>query len=139
MLNSRMSKITLHKELCEEIIGAFYRVYNTLRNGFLEKVYENALVIELKRMGFQVMQQAEVQVFYQGIEVGYYKADLIVENKIIIELKTAENIAEEHECQLINNLRASTIEVGLILNFGKTARFRRKVFENQFKNPRRSV
>ena len=134
-----MSKITLHKELCEEIIGAFYRVYNTLRHGFLEKVYENALMVELKRMGFHVLQQSEVQVFYQGIEVGYYKADLIVENKVIVELKTAENIAEEHECQLINYLRASDIEVGLILNFGKTARFKRKVFENQFKPPRKFV
>lgn len=124
----------LHTELTEKIIKAFYNVYNLLGYGFLEKVYENALIIELKSMGLECKKQKAIDVFYKGYNVGDYFADIIVENKVIIELKAAEGLVEEHEAQLINYLRATDIEVGLLLNFGKVPQIKRKVFENQFKS-----
>ena len=89
---------------------------------------------ELVRMGFKVEQQKNIRVYYEGIEVGNYTADLIVEDVVIIELKAAESICEEHEAQLINYLRATNIEVGLLLNFGRKAEFRRKIFTNDRKS-----
>ena len=111
----------------------FYKVYNTLGYGFLEKVYENALYIELLRNGISCRKQAPIKVFYDGIQVGEYFADIIVEEGIIIELKAAEGLVEEHEYQLINYLKATNIEVGLLLNFGKEPQFKRKVFSNERK------
>jgi GxxExxY protein len=119
-----------HSEISERIIKAFYKVYNTLGYGFLEKVYENALFIELSSMGLFVEKQKHIKVYYEGKEVGEYFADLKVENSIIIELKAAEGLYEEHEYQLINYLKATDIEVGLLLNFGKKPEFKRKVFSN---------
>jgi len=129
----------LHSEITDKIIKAFYKVNNTLGYGFLEKVYENAMVIELSKMGVLVQNQNNIKVFYEGKEVGDYYADLLVENKVIVELKAADAICEDHEAQLINYLRATNIEVGLLLNFGKKAEFKRKIFSNKNKNPRRSV
>lgn len=123
----------LHSELTEKIIKAFYKVYNTLGYGFLEKVYENALKIELSKMGFNVQAQKNIKVHYAGYEVGDYYADLLINDLVIIELKAAENICEEHEAQLINYLKATNIEVGLLLNFGKKAEFKRKIFINENK------
>lgn len=120
----------LHKELTSKIIHAFYKVNNTLGFGFLEKVYENALYIELKHMGLKVDKQKNIKVFYKGYEVGNYYADLVINNSIIIELKSVDSICAEHEAQLLNYLRATQIEVGLLFNFGKRAEFRRKIFEN---------
>jgi GxxExxY protein len=120
-----------HTELTEMIIKAFYRVYNTLGFGFLEKVYENALFIELRKMGLFVEKQRRVIVFYEDQVVGDYFADLIVNEKVIIELKASEALCEEHEFQLINYLKATEIEVGLLLNFGKTPEFKRKIFSNE--------
>ncbi len=108
-----------HSEITEKIIRAFFKVYNTLGYGFLEKVYENALFIELTKMGLKTEKQKQVKVFYKENEVGLYFADLIVEESVIIELKAAEALCEEHECQLINYLKATEMEVGLLLNFGK--------------------
>ncbi|MBP7077878.1 MAG: GxxExxY protein [Bacteroidales bacterium] len=120
----------IHKELSSKIIECFYRVYNTLGYGFLEKVYENALKLELEKSGLMVDRQKPIKVFYNSIVVGEYFADLIVNNQIIIELKAAEAICEEHEFQLINYLKATKIEIGLLLNFGKKPEIRRKIFSN---------
>jgi len=114
-----------------KIIGAYYTVYNTLGYGFLEKVYENALLIELKKCGLCVQKQVPINVFYEKIRVGEYFADLIVEGKVIVELKAAEALREEHEAQLLNYLRATQIEYGLLFNFGKEPKFKRKVWTNQ--------
>lgn len=126
-------KNILHSDLTEKIIKAFYKVYNTLGFGFLEKVYENSMKIELKNMGLSVVSQSNIKVNYFSYEVGDYYADLIVNNLVILELKAAESICEEHEAQLINYLKATNIEVGLLLNFGKKPEFRRKIFMNQNK------
>jgi len=122
-----------HTELTDKIIRAFYTVYNKLGYGFLEKVYENAMKIELKKLELQTEKQVAINVYYDGENVGIYFADLIVENLVIIELKAGEGLVEEHEAQLTNYLRATNIEVGLLLNFGKTAQIKRKVFSNRFK------
>jgi GxxExxY protein len=122
-----------HADITALIIKAYYTVYNKLGYGFLEKVYENAMVIELRKKGFEIKQQHPIKVFYDNLEVGSYYADLIVNNSVIIELKAAEAICEEHEAQITNYLRATDIEVGLLLNFGKTAQYKRKVFSNEYK------
>lgn len=122
-----------HEEITNLVIKAFYKVYNTLGYGFLEKVYENALRIELRRMGFFVEQQKRIDVYYYSEEVGDYYADLIVNELVILELKAHEAIVEEHENQLINYLKATEVEVGLLLNFGKKPEIKRKVFDNEKK------
>ena len=123
----------LHQELTSEIINAFYVVYNQLGYGFLEKVYENALTHELDKRGLKVQQQVPIKVTFDGIIVGEYFADLLVENKVIVELKASEAIADGHKAQLINYLKATDIEVGLILNFGPKPTFERKVFTQKSK------
>lgn len=123
----------LYKDLSDKIIKAYYKVYNRLGYGFLEKVYENALAIELKSQNLQILTQKQIKVFYEANEVGFYIADIIVESKIILEIKASEYIVEEHEYQLLNYLKATEIEVGLLLNFGKTPAIKRKIFENKFK------
>ena len=120
-----------HSDITEKIIKAFYKVYNTLGYGFLEKVYQNSLFIELVAMGLLVNKQEQIKVYYEEKEVGEYYADLIVEGSVIVELKAAEALCEEHEFQLINYLKATEIEVGLLLNFGKKPEFKRKVFSNK--------
>ena len=119
-----------HSEITGSIIKAFYKVYNNLGYGFLEKVYENALFWELQEIELSVSRQVPIAVFYKGQNVGQYFADLIVENCVIIELKATENLQKAHESQLLNYLKATEIEVGLLLNFGTSAEYRRKVFEN---------
>jgi GxxExxY protein len=119
-----------HSLITEKIIKAFYKVYNTFGYGFLEKVYENALFIELHEMGLSAKKQGQIKVYYNDEEVGTYYSDLIVKESVIVELKAAEAICEEHEFQLINYLKATEIEVGLLLNFGKKPEFKRKVFSN---------
>ncbi len=123
----------LFKQLTGTAIKAYYKVFNTLGYGFLEKVYENAMGIELSRAGLNIKKQFPVTVYYEGIEIGYYIADLIIENSFIIEIKAMESLREEHEFQLINYLRATNIEVGLLMNFGKKAEYRRKIFMNERK------
>ena len=117
-----------HTEVTDKIIKAFYIVYNTLGYGFLERVYENALFIELEERGLLVEKQKKIKVYYEEKEVGEYYADLIINDCVIIELKAAESLLEEHEYQLINYLKATNIEVGLLLNFGKKPELKRKVF-----------
>lgn len=123
----------LHEETTEKIIKAYYKVYNTLGYGFLEKVYENAMAIELRKMGFKVNKQKNIKVYYESEEVGDYFADLLIDDLIIVELKAADGICENHEAQLTNYLKATTIEIGLLLNFGKKPEFKRKIFHNHLK------
>ena len=127
----------LHQELTSKIISCFYKVYNTLGFGFLEKVYENALLIELTNNGLSAERQKPINVHYEDKIVGEYFADLIINNKVILELKAAECLIEEHELQLINYLKATDIELGLLLNFGKKPEIRRKIFSNS--DQRKSV
>jgi GxxExxY protein len=124
----------LHKELTDEIIKCYYTVYNKLGYGFLEKVYEKAMMIELLKKNLKVESQKYIEVYYDNNVVGEYYADLIVEDKVIIELKACEHLREEHELQLINYLRATTIEIGLLMNFGKEPEFSRKIFSNKTRN-----
>jgi GxxExxY protein len=98
--------------------------------GFLEKVYENAIVFELKKHGFVVKQQVSINVYYEDQVVGEYFADLLVQDKVIVELKAVHALADAHEAQLINYLKATSVEVGLVLNFGAKPEFKRKVFTN---------
>ena len=123
----------LHEEITSDIINAFYHVYNTLGYGFLEKVYENALAKEFTKRGHAVKQQVPIQVFYEGESVGEYFADLLVDDKVILELKAVEEIAKAHEAQLINYLKATNIQVGLLLNFGPKAEFKRKIYTKRRK------
>ena len=123
----------LHEEITGQIIKAFYKVNNTLGFGFLEKVYENAMKLELIKMGLKVDQQKNIRVHYAGFEVGDYYADLLINDCVIVELKAAESLCQEHEAQLVNYLKATTIEVGSLLNFGKKAEFKRKIFTNENK------
>ncbi len=123
----------LHQELSGRIINCFFTVYNTLGYGFLEKVYENAMMIELRKNGIKAQKQKPIRVFYERESVGIYFADIIVENLIILELKAHEYVAAESELQLINYLKATDKEVGLLFNFGKKPEFRRKIFTNDLK------
>lgn len=123
----------LHSELTKSIIGCYYKVYNALGYGFLEKVYENALKKELLKAGHVVEAQKQIKVYYDNDVVGEYYADLVVDNKVILELKAAETLVAEHEVQLINYLRATDMEVGLLLNFGKEPQVVRRAFENKYK------
>lgn len=120
----------IHSEISEQIIKCFYKVYNKLGYGFLEKVYQNALHLELKDEGLLCEVQKNIKVFYKDKVVGEYFADIVANNCIIIELKAAEGLVEEHEFQLINYLKATEIEVGLLLNFGKKPQIKRKIFTN---------
>ncbi len=123
----------LYSEITDKIISSFYKVYNTLGYGFLEKVYENSLFIELKRAGLKVSQQQNIKVYYEDYVVGDYFADIIVNDQVIIEIKAAEGFREENRAQLINYLKATDKEVGLLLNFGKTPEFKRVIFTNDRK------
>ncbi|MEM7114502.1 MAG: GxxExxY protein [Chloroflexota bacterium] len=125
-----MKQTLLHQDLAKVVIGCFYTVYNTLGYGFLEKVYENALVIELRQKGLTVQQQFPIEVFYKGDTVGKYFADLLIEDKIILELKAAKIIAQSHLVQLQNYLKASQIELGFVFNFGPQPKFERRIFQN---------
>ena len=119
-----------YKELTEKIIEIFYRVYNKLGYGFLEKVYENAMMIEFKKENISAVSQSAIKVLYEGEIVGEYFADVLILGKIIVEIKAVKNIAEEHEAQLLNYLKATDIEVGLLLNYGPKPNFKRKAFDN---------
>jgi len=123
----------LYSEMTDKIINSFYKVYNVLGYGFLEKVYENALVIELKSTGFKVLQQQNIKVYYENQVVGDYFADIIVNDLIILEIKAAEGLRDENKAQLINYLKATNKEVGLLFNFGKKPDFKRAIFSNERK------
>ncbi len=120
----------LHEELTSGILKIFYEVYNELGYGFLERVYQNAMYYELKNQGYEVHAQKKINVFYKDIIVGDYFTDLIVNETVILELKAKEMLTKEHNYQLINYLKSTHCEVGLLLNFGKKPEFIRRVFQN---------
>jgi len=122
-----------HEQLTEQIIQAFYKVYHVLGYGFLEKVYENSMAVELRRMKLEVVQQAEIKVYYAGVVVGEYYADLLVADAVIVEVKAVRALLAEHEAQLLNYLKATPYEVGLLLNFGPKPEIKRKVYDNERK------
>ncbi|MFN7675265.1 GxxExxY protein [Flavobacterium sp.] len=128
-----MMKNFPHQELTKSIIGLYYDVYNELGYGFMEKVYHNAMLIELKKRGFEIDNQKKLNVLYKNEIVGEYIPDIIVNNKVILELKTVEYLLDIHENQLLNYLKATDCEVGILLNFGKDPQFIRKIFTNDLK------
>lgn len=117
----------LYNDLSEKIIGCAYKVFNSLGTGFLEKVYENALMKELTNSGLRVLQQHPIKVYYEGTIVGDYIADILVEKKIIVEVKAVSELSKVHETQLVNYLKATGLKVGLLINFGSEIGIRRKV------------
>ena len=118
------------KNLTEKIIKIFYKVYNCLGYGFLEKIYENAMMIEFRKASILAESQSPIKVVYEGEVVGEHAADILVDNKVIIELKAAKSLKLDHHAQLLNYLKATNIEVGLLLNFGPKPEISRKVFDN---------
>jgi GxxExxY protein len=126
----------LHGELTEKIIGIFYAVYNELGGGFLESVYRNAMVLALRQSGLSCEAEHPVPVHFRGQQIGSFFADVLVEDKIILELKAVRHLETAHEAQLLNYLRATPIEVGLLLNFGARASFRRFRLDNSVKGQR---
>jgi GxxExxY protein len=129
----------LHEDLTNEILGSFYEVYNKLGFGFLERVYENSLALLLRERGIDVQQQAPISVYFHGVLVGEYYADILVNDLVIVELKAAETLRQEHLAQLRNYLRATDVEVGLLLNFGHNATFKRVFLTNDRKDPHHIV
>ncbi len=126
----------LHKEISEGILRTYYEVYNTLGYGFLEKVYQNAMYFELRRNGFEVKAQQPIKVYFNEFVVGEFYADLLINNCIIVELKATEFLVYDNELQLLNYLRATDVEVGLLLNFGKKPEFKRLIYTNERKKMR---
>ena len=122
-----------HAGLTEKIIGAFYKVYNTLGYGFKEGVYQKSLAYELRRLGLLVEEKPEILVYYEGQQVGDYEGDLLIGAAVLLELKATRELCPEHEAQLLNYLKATRIEVGLLLNFGVQPTIKRKVFDNERK------
>jgi GxxExxY protein len=125
-----------HQEITEKIIGAFYEVYNELGHGFLESVYEQSMAIALCEAGLQVVRQAPITVHFRGQMVGDFRADLLVNNQVIVELKAARAIESAFEAQLMNYLRATKVEIGLLMNFGPKPGFKRFIFDNERKSER---
>ena len=123
-------KDSKYKELTEKIIRIFYKVYNNLGYGFLEKVYENAMMLDFKKETIPAVSQYAIKVYYEDEIVGEYFADILVDGKVIVEIKAARNLALEHEAQLLNYLKATDKEVGLLLNFGPKPEIKRKIFDN---------
>lgn len=118
-----------HRELTEAIIRCFFQVYNELGWGFLESVYKKALVIALNEAGLKTIPEQELTVSFHGLSVGTFRADIVVDEKIIVEVKVARTIDRAFEAQTINYLRASQLEVGLILNFGAKPEFKRVIYD----------
>jgi GxxExxY protein len=123
----------LLEDTTDEIINAFYLVYNELGFGFLEKVYQNSLFLELLSRGFKVEPKKQIKVYFKGRQVGEYYADMVVDDLVILELKTSGGIELEHEAQLLNYLKGTEMEVGLLLNFGLKPQIKRKIFTNDRK------
>jgi GxxExxY protein len=132
-----------HKETTDKIIRVFYEVYNELAHGFLESVYERSLEIGLTSLRLKVLRQIQIPVWFRGKPVGDFTADMLVEDYVLLELKAARNLDAAHQAQLLNYLRATEIEVGLLLNFGLKPEFKRLIFDNPRKairgNPRISI
>ena len=128
----------LHKALTDSILKTYFDVYNQLGYGFLEKVYQNAIYFELKSLGFKMEAQKPIKVYFKNQVVGEYYADLLVEDKVIIELKACELLMSAHIAQIMNYLKATEIEVGLVLNFGENPEFKRILYTNDRKNNKKN-
>jgi len=126
-----MSADLKYKDLTEAVIGSAFKVHNTLGFGFLEKVYENALCVELRHAGFQVEQQRAIHVRYANEVVGDYITDVVVDNVLIVEIKAVSTLDKSHEVQLVNYLKATGMEVGLLINFGNSVEVRRRVVSHE--------
>ena len=122
-----------HKELTGKIIGVFYDVYNELGHGFLESVYQKSLGLALQAVGLQVCWPISIPVWFRGHQVGYFEGDMLVERSVLLELKAVRALDGSHQAQLLNYLRATDIEVGLLLNFGVKPEFKRLLFDNSRK------
>jgi GxxExxY protein len=122
-----------HQELTQVIIQVFYEVYNELGHGFLESVYQEAMLIALRQKGMTVEAQRPLPVWFRGGKIGDFRPDLIVGDAVVVELKAARALEPVHEAQLLNYLRASDLEVGLLLNFGPAPKIKRMVFANEKK------
>lgn len=127
---SQEERVPKHVDVTDKIIHVFYEVYNTLGYGFLEKVYRNAMALELGKQGLDVCVEKSICVYYDGVVVGEYFADLLVAEAVIVELKAVRQLADEHEAQLLNYLKATPYEVGLLLNFGPKPEIKRKIYDN---------
>lgn len=123
----------LHHTITDAILKVYYEVYNELGSGFLEKVYQNAMYFELKAMGYKVEAQKQIKVFFKGQLVGEYYSDILVEDKVIVELKATELLLNVHVAQIMNYLKATEMEVGLLLNFGEEPEFKRIIYTNNRK------
>lgn len=128
-----------HSETTNQIIKAFYAVYNTLGYGFLEKVYRNAMALELGQAGLTATIEAPIRVYYHNQVVGEYYADLLIAEAVIVELKATRQLGREHEAQLLNYLKATPYEIGLLLNFGPKPEIKRKAFDNANKGSRQWI
>ena len=123
-----------HSQITGKVIKGAYNVYNKLGFGFLESVYEKAIHIELKNLGLSVTRQVPIEVFFDEEQVGDFRADIIVDEAVIVEIKAAEGLHEKHEAQLLNYLKATDIELGLLINFGEEIQIKRRIFSNKRKN-----
>ena len=122
-----------YEDLTEKILNVFYKVYNTLGYGFLEKVYENAMIVEFNKSGLKFGNQYPINVSYEGEIVGEYIADFVVEDNVIVEIKAIKQLSQADENQLLNYLTATDMEVGLLLNYGEKPEIKRKVYDNELK------
>ena len=120
--------VLVHGELSERVIGAFFETYNELGYGFLESVYEGAFAVQLEQAGLRVRRQAPIHVHFRGHVVGEFRADLLVEELLLVEIKSAVRLHPIHEAQLINYLKATRVRLGLLVNFGPRPQFKRRVF-----------
>ena len=125
-----------HEELTNKIIGVFYEVYNELGHGFLESVYERAMAIAFAEKGIRFEQQVEIPVWFHGKQAGMFYADIVVEGIVILELKAVRSLDPAHKAQLLNYLRATEIEIGLLLNFGVRPEVKRRIYDNPRKTSR---
>ncbi len=123
-----------HKDLTEAILGVFFEVYKELGHGFLESVYENAMCLALESKGMSIARQIAVPVWFRGTQVGNFFADLLVEEKVLVELKAVRLLDLAHEAQVLNYLRATGIEVGMLLNFGLKVQYKRFAYDNERKS-----
>ena len=125
-----------HRETSQKVIGIFYSVYNELGYGFIESVYHKSMVVALNSEGVKVCSPVEVPVWFRGHQVGDFEGDILVDNSVLLELKAARTLDSSHQAQILNYLRATDIEVGLLLNFGTKPEFKRLIFDNQRKASR---
>ncbi len=137
-MNADQTAELIHEELTEKVIGVFYDVYNELGHGFLESVYHKAMVLALRHVGLAVESDVKIPVYFRGQLVGEFEADILVEDKVLLELKAARELDPAHEAQTLNYLRATPIEIGLLMNFGPKPKFRRLAFANDRKRHRSS-